>query len=80
MTTVLSKKGQIVIPGPIRERLSLEAGDDFEIMTDGDESIILRKISRRPNQGLIEHLLACPFPLEMPERSEELPREVRIGD
>jgi len=71
MTTVMSKKGQIVLPAPVRERLRLEAGDDFEIVVQDDESIVLRKISRPPNEGLIEHLLACPSPFEVPERATD---------
>lgn len=78
MTTVLSQKGQIVIPGPIRERLALEPGDDFEIITEGDDSIVLRRITKRPNEGLVEQLLACPYPLEIPDRSKDLPRELDI--
>ena len=78
MTTVLSKKGQVVIPIPIRERLSLEPGDDFEIVTEGDDAIILRRITKRPNEGLVDQLLACPFPLEIPERGKELPRDIEI--
>lgn len=77
MTTVLSNKGQIVIPSALREKLALEAGDDFEVIVDG-EDIILRKITKKPNEGLVEHLLACPFPLETPDRDREQPREVEI--
>lgn len=80
MTTVLSQKGQIVIPGPIRERLDLEPGDDFEIITEGDDLIILRRITRRSNEGLVDQLLACPFPLDAPERSEELPRHLELEE
>lgn len=75
MTTVLSNKGQIVIPSDLRKKLELEPGDDFEFFLD-DEDIVLRRITKRPNEGLVEHLLACPYPLEIPDRSKELPREV----
>lgn len=77
MTTILSNKGQIVIPSDLRKKLGLEAGDDFEIFSD-DEDIVLRRITKRPNEGLFEHLLACPYPLEIPERSKELPRETSL--
>jgi AbrB family looped-hinge helix DNA binding protein len=71
MTTVLSKKGQIVLPSPVRERLHLEAGQDFEVLIEDEDTILLRRISRRPNQGLVDHLLACPFPFEVPPRSKD---------
>lgn len=79
MTTVLSQKGQIVLPASVREKLGLCPGDDFEIVVEGDDTIRLRRISRVPNQGLIEHLKACPYPIEVPDRSKEPPRSVEIG-
>jgi len=79
MTTVLSKKGQIVLPAAIRERLGLEPGDDFEISVDGENLITLRRITRRPNEGLVDHLLACPEPLEIPGRSADMPRPIDFG-
>jgi AbrB family looped-hinge helix DNA binding protein len=71
MTTVLSKKGQIVLPSAVRERLHLEPGQDFEVFVDDDDTILLRRISRRPNEGLIDHLLACPYPFEIPPRAKD---------
>jgi len=41
--TTLSSKGQIVIPGTIREELSIETGSKFAVLTDGD-NILLKKI------------------------------------
>jgi len=80
MTTVLSQKGQIVLPSAIREQLKLRAGDDFEVYVEDDDLITLRRISSPPNAGLIDHLLACPGPLEIPERQRDLPRDTRISD
>jgi AbrB family looped-hinge helix DNA binding protein len=57
MTTILSTKGQIVIPGEIRERKGLRPGDELEIEEDRD-AIVIRK--KRRNEGLIAHLQACP--------------------
>ena len=69
MTTVLSKKGQIVLPSTVREQMHLEPGQDFEVSIEDEDTITLRRISRRPNQGLIDHLLACPYPFEIPPRA-----------
>jgi AbrB family looped-hinge helix DNA binding protein len=68
MTTVLSKKGQVVLPLAIREQLRLAAGEDFEVSIEDEDTIVLRRVSRPANHGLIEHLLACPFPFIIPDR------------
>lgn len=71
MTTVLSQKGQIVVPGAIRDQLRLEPGDDFEVTVEDDDTISLRRISRPANSGLVDLLLACPAPFEVPARERD---------
>lgn len=78
MTTVLSKKGQIVLPSAIRERLHLEAGQDFEVLVDDEDTILLKRISNPPNRGLIDHLLACPAPFDVPARSRDTSRPIEF--
>lgn len=68
MTTVLSQKGQVVLPGPVRQQLHLHAGDDFEVFVEDDDTITLRRISQPANHGLVDLLLACPATFEIPER------------
>jgi AbrB family looped-hinge helix DNA binding protein len=79
MTTVLSQKGQIVIPGAVRTQLSLEPGDDFEIEIEDGDTIRLRRVSRKPNQGLVDHLRSCPYPFDIPDREKDLPREIELA-
>lgn len=71
MTTVLSQKGQIVLPGSIRQRLELQAGDDFEVTVEDDDTITLRRINHPANRGLVDLLLECPSPFEVPPRDED---------
>ena len=71
MTTVLSQKGQIVLPGSIRQQLQLEAGDDFEVLVEDEETITLRRISRPANRGLVDLLLSCPEQFEIPPRETD---------
>jgi AbrB family looped-hinge helix DNA binding protein len=71
MTTVLSQKGQVVLPVPIRQHLHLAPGDDFEVSVEDDDTITLRRISRPANRGLIDHLLACPSSFEIPARETD---------
>ena len=78
MTTVLSQKGQIVLPSPVRERLHLVAGQDFEVLIEDEDTILLRRISRHPNEGLVDHLLSCPFPFEVPPRSKDPVRSISL--
>jgi len=71
VTTVLSQKGQIVLPVPVRERLQLVPGDDFEVFVEDDDTITLRRISQPAHRGLIDLLLSCPGPLEIPDREKD---------
>lgn len=71
LTTVLSKKGQIVLPSAVREQLGLEPGQDFEVLVDDENAIVLRPIPQRPNRGLVDHLLACPSSFGVPPRARD---------
>ncbi len=46
-TTKLSSRGQIVIPEEIRNRLGLEAGDQFVVVGEGD--VVVLKALDPPN-------------------------------
>jgi len=78
MTTVLSQKGQIVLPSAVREQMHLEPGQDFEVFIDDEDTITLRRISRPPNRGLVDHLLACPFPFEVPPRAKDFTKPISL--
>ena len=71
MTTVLSERGQLVLPAAIRKRLALKTGADFEVGIENDDTITLRRISKPPNFGLVKLLLSCPFPFELPPREKD---------
>ena len=60
MRTTVSTKGQIVLPAEIRERDSIEPGQEFEI--ERIERGAYRLVRREPpvNEGLVDWLLACP--------------------
>lgn len=60
MKTTVSTKGQIVLPAEFRQRDGIEAGQAFEVerVDRGEYRLVRRK--PRPNQGLVDWLLACP--------------------
>lgn len=60
MKTVLSTKGQIVLPAELRRQDAMEAGQEFEIerLDHGRYQLTLLEPPR--NQGLVDWLLSCP--------------------
>jgi AbrB family looped-hinge helix DNA binding protein len=60
MTTRVSTKGQIILPAELRKQDGIEPGQEFEVVRidRGEYRLILRK--PRPNEGLVDWLLACP--------------------
>ena len=82
MTTMLTSKGQIVIPPKVRRQKKLRAGDHLEILTDEDDPtiIVLRRVGKIPEEGWVEVLLACPekgWFRRMPRRKERM-RKLRL--
>ena len=60
MVTTMSSKGQIVLPAEIREQDDIKPGQRFEIeRLDRGEYRLVRHATR-PNEGLVDWLLACP--------------------
>ena len=72
----VSTKGQIVLPRKLRERSAVRPGDAFEFI-EGDEPdvIIMRKIARRANSGLVDALLAPPHRFTVPRARSERPKK-----
>jgi len=71
VTTVLSQKGQVVLPLAVRAQLRLTPGEDFEVSIEDEDTIVLRRVSRPANRGLVEHLLSCPFPFDIRDREAD---------
>jgi AbrB family looped-hinge helix DNA binding protein len=60
MKTVVSSKGQIVLPAEIRHRDGIEPGQEFEVeRVDRGEYRLMRR-ERLANEGVVDWLLACP--------------------
>ncbi len=60
MKTVISGKGQNVLPAAIRQQDGIEAGQEFEVERIDDGEYLLKRTKRRRNEGLVHLLLSCP--------------------
>lgn len=60
MKTIISSKGQIVLPAAIRQQDGIEPGQEFEVERIDEGEYLLRRTRRRRNEGLVQLLLACP--------------------
>jgi AbrB family looped-hinge helix DNA binding protein len=60
MKTVISSKGQIVVPAAMRQQDDIRPGQEFEIERLDRGVYRLRRTKRRRNEGLVELLLDCP--------------------
>lgn len=60
METVISSKGQIVLPAPLRERDRIVAGQRFDVERLEDGQYLLKRQRPKGNHGLVDWLLECP--------------------
>jgi AbrB family looped-hinge helix DNA binding protein len=58
--TRISSKGQIVLPAEVRRQDQVEAGQEFEVERLGRGDYRLVRRASRPNEGVVDWLLACP--------------------
>jgi AbrB family looped-hinge helix DNA binding protein len=60
MTTIVSTKGQIVLPAEIRAQDDIEPGQEFEVqrIKCGEYRLVRRHATDK--EGLVDWLLACP--------------------
>lgn len=60
MQTVISSKGQVVLPVTLRQRDRIVAGQKFDIERIEAGQYLLKRHSVPDNHGLVDWLLACP--------------------
>ncbi len=60
MRTTVSSKGQIVLPAELRQQDRIEAGQEFDVERIDRGEYLLKLRSGRPNEGVVDWLLACP--------------------
>jgi AbrB family looped-hinge helix DNA binding protein len=60
MKTVISSKGQIVLPAELRKQDAIRAGERFDIERIDRGEYRLSRSQPPSNEGLVDWLLACP--------------------
>jgi AbrB family looped-hinge helix DNA binding protein len=60
MRTTVSTKGQIIIPAEIRHEDDIKSGQEFEIERLDRGEYLLKRTTRKRNDGLVKLLLSCP--------------------
>ncbi|HTX76276.1 MAG TPA: AbrB/MazE/SpoVT family DNA-binding domain-containing protein [Terracidiphilus sp.] len=55
MRTTLSTKGQVVLPGKIRERLDLRPGDPLEARIEGEHIVLIPQRRYRASAEIVKH-------------------------
>jgi len=83
MTTTVSTKGQIVIPAEIRQQDDIQPGEEFSVERVDQGQYLLKRKTRRRNQGLVKLLLACPVkgwfkPMDRRETTDNI-KPTKIG-
>jgi AbrB family looped-hinge helix DNA binding protein len=53
METKLSTKGQVVLPGPIRRKLGLQAGDPLDAKVDGGSIVLTPRSTRSRRVSIV---------------------------
>jgi len=73
MRTIVSTKGQIVIPAEIRRDDDIKPGQEFEIERIDRGEYLLKRTKPR-NTGLVKLLLSCPWfqPLDRTETTDDI--------
>jgi AbrB family looped-hinge helix DNA binding protein len=60
MRTVVSSKGQIVLPAELRARDRIRSGQRFEIERLEAGQYLLKKQIAPDNEGMVDWLVSCP--------------------
>jgi AbrB family looped-hinge helix DNA binding protein len=60
METVVSSKGQVVLPAELRREDHIESGQRFLVERLEAGVYVLKKVAPSPNSGFVNWLRACP--------------------
>lgn len=77
MTSKVGRKGQVVIPKPIRDDLDIRPGDRVVIAQDGHEVRIVKAVRAEDLRGSLHPSDVDPLAVLMHERVRDREREDR---
>ena len=82
MRTIISNKGEIILPAEIRRKDDIKPGQEFEIERLNRGEYLLKRTSMPRNKGLIKLLLSCPVkdwfqPLDRTETTDHIKLRAR---
>jgi AbrB family looped-hinge helix DNA binding protein len=81
MKTVISSKGQLVLPAALRQQDGIKPGQEFEVQRLEEGEYLLKRTRRRRNLGLVQLLLACPVKgWFRPARRRETTDDISVPD
>ena len=81
MKTIISSKGQVVLPAAFRQQDGIEPGQEFEVERVNQGEYLLKRTKRPRNQGLVQLLLACPVKgWFRPARRRETTDDISVPD
>jgi len=60
MKTVVSTKGQIILPAELRRQDRIRPGQQFDVERLDSGRYLIKKSARSTSAGLVDRLLACP--------------------
>jgi AbrB family looped-hinge helix DNA binding protein len=77
MKTIISSKGQIVLPAEIRQQDAIKPGQEFDVQRLEEGEYLLKRMKRRRNEGVVELLLNCPVkgwfrPMDRTETTDDI--------
>ena len=77
MTTMVSSKGQVVLPAEIRQQDGIKPGQKFAVERIECGEYRLKRMQRPSNEGLVDWLLKCPEkgwfqPLDRTETTDDI--------
>ncbi len=60
MKTLISSKGQIVLPAELRQQDGIQAGQQFSLERLNPGEYLLKRVPSGDNAGVVDWLLSCP--------------------
>jgi AbrB family looped-hinge helix DNA binding protein len=76
LTTVVTRKGQITLPAPIRRSLDIRQGDKIVVSIDDDDQ---SRVVLRPVRSVAELTFGAVEPRQRPEDLDALRRQFEEG-